>query len=156
MKSARKPAFRLPDHLRRAKSTASEDAAPSSRERPSTTRAPTPGKTAANKANSKAAASETAPPDRITGLLPVLLTAMIGTTRPEDSAGLLLHQDDVLGALAPYHRPKSRFEMLVVRKLVGEGYLKPRGARDKHGFSGTYEVTPKGRDLVRKHARAER
>lgn len=78
---------------------------------------------------------------------------MIGDTRPADSAGLLLRQEDVLAALAPYHRPKSRFEMLVIRKLVGEGYLKPRGARDKHGFSGVYEVTPKGRDLVRKHVR---
>lgn len=150
MSSARKPAFRLPDHLRRLKSAAPDDAA-SSRERPAT-----PGRAAPSKANPKDAAPEASPPDRITSLLPVLLTAMIGSTRPEDSAGLLLHQDDVLGALAPYHRPKSRFEMLVVRKLVGEGYLKPRGARDKHGFSGTYEVTPKGRDLVRKHARAGR
>lgn len=61
---------------------------------------------------------------------------------------VLVGQPEMFAALAPYYRPKSRFEGLMMRKLVGEGYLKPRGARDKSGFSDVYEVTPKGEKLL--------
>lgn len=85
-------------------------------------------------------------PDRIASLLPELLRAMLGEGAPR--SGQVVEQGQLLAALAPYHRPKSRFEQLVVRRLVGEGYLRPLGARDKYGLSGAYELTPKGEALL--------
>ncbi|WP_102126804.1 hypothetical protein [Deinococcus planocerae] len=89
-------------------------------------------------------------PDRLSELLPLVLRAMVagGAARPAGQAPTVVGQADVLAALAPYHRPRSRFEGLMIRKLVGEGYLRPRGARDKHGFSPAYELTPRGERLL--------
>ncbi|WP_019588606.1 hypothetical protein [Deinococcus apachensis] len=89
---------------------------------------------------------------RLAEVLPLVLRAMVGDRaekpRSPGSGPLLVDQGDILAALAPYHHPRSRFEGLMVRKLVGEGYLRPRGARDKSGLSDSYEVTPKGETLL--------
>lgn len=88
-------------------------------------------------------------PDRLGELLPGVLRAMVGEgTRQRGPGPVVVGQAELLAALAPYHRPRSRFEGLMVRRLVGEGYLRPRGARDKHGFSAAYELTPKGERLL--------
>lgn len=79
--------------------------------------------------------------------MPLILRAMV-SPQAELEAPLIIGQPDILAALAPYYRPKSRFESLMMRKLVGEGYLKPRGARDKSGLSDAYEVTPRGKALL--------
>lgn len=56
---------------------------------------------------------------------------------------------DVQAVLAPYHRPNSLFTQRVLRRLVGEGYLRPQGDRDKQGYSGLYLLTPAGEKLSR-------
>ncbi|MFB9991475.1 hypothetical protein ACFFLM_05765 [Deinococcus oregonensis] len=85
--------------------------------------------------------------ERLSDLLPLILQAMVGS-QAELELPLVIGQPEILAALAPYYRPKSRFESLMMRKLVGEGYLKPRGARDKSGLSDSYEVTRKGKTLL--------
>ncbi|ULH17607.1 hypothetical protein MF271_21405 (plasmid) [Deinococcus sp. KNUC1210] len=140
MSPFRPPKQHLPDHLKHLRTSA----------------APRKVKGSALEDSPRAAqqaAEEPATPrgsERLGHLLPLVLRAMVGD-RSGDSAGrrpVLITQSEILAALAPYHRPRSRFEGLIVRKLVGEGYLRPRGARDKSGLSDAYELTPKGEDLL--------
>jgi|GEM_PF-4929592 len=144
MSHSRTPKQRLPDHLRRANSTKGNE--------PQPTRSGASGTKATPRSTGH---PDTAPPaegktDRLSELLPVILRASLGERedRATHGAPLVIAQEDLLAALAPYYRPRSRFDQLMIRKLVGEGYLKPRGARDKHGVSAAYELTPKGERLL--------
>ncbi|THF70384.1 hypothetical protein E7T06_07935 [Deinococcus sp. Arct2-2] len=100
---------------------------------------------------SSAPPTPSAETDRLSELLPVILRAMVGGQTDREPP-VVIGQPEIFAALAPYYRPRSRFEELMMRKLVGEGYLKPRGARDKSGLSDAYEVTPKGEQLLGKGA----
>lgn len=92
---------------------------------------------------------KTAPaPDRLTSLIPEILRALFPPGHLLEGAGRDVTQDDVLAAFAPYERPNSRFERLMISRLVGQGYLRPRGARDKHGLSAAYTLTPKGEQVL--------
>ncbi|UQN08864.1 hypothetical protein [Deinococcus sp. QL22] len=122
---------RLPDHLKHLR----RDAADSESPRLATARP------------SSAPPTPPAGTDRLSELLPLILRAMVGG-QTDLEPPVVIGQPDILAALAPYSRPKSRFEGLMMRKLVGEGYLKPHGARDKSGLSDTYGLTPKGEKLL--------
>ncbi|SMB97094.1 hypothetical protein [Deinococcus hopiensis] len=137
MRSFRIPKQRLPDHLKHLRQ------GPSGRSNPDSTLG-TPERT-----HHVVGAPATGGSDRLSELLPLILRAMVderGDHPPEEP--MVVRQAEILAALAPYHRPKSRFEGLMMRKLVGEGYLKPRGARDKSGLSDAYEITQKGKNLL--------
>ncbi|MFC4454300.1 hypothetical protein [Deinococcus sonorensis] len=131
---------RLPDHLRHLSRGSSGPGKPSAAQEPA-------GRRAGPAAEASPVQGGSA---RLSELLPHVLRAMVGD--PDDGAirerPRLIHQPELLEAMAPYHRPRSRFEELMVRKLVGEGYLKPRGARDKSGLSDAYELTPKGERVL--------
>jgi hypothetical protein len=148
MPLSKKPVGRLPAHLAHLKKPrATEESA----ERPG--RARTDGGTGrpAAATSSKAEASAvpaTTAPDRLTSLVPEVLRAMFPPGVDWGERTPVVSQEDVLAAFAPYYRPKSRFERLMIAKLVGEGYLRPRGARDKSGMSDAYVLTPKGERML--------
>lgn len=128
---SRTPKQRLPDHLKHLRTEVPER------------RSARVGDGPANETPSAGA------PDRLGELLPLVLRAMVDERAGSSGAvPLVVSQADILAALAPYHRPRSRFEGLMVRKLVGEGYLRPRGARDKRGLSDAYTLTPKAEQLL--------
>lgn len=141
-----RPAQRLPAPFAALKKARPEAAAPPERPEADRPRRPEPAAKAAPPREAKP--EVTGPNDRIGSLLPGLLRAMIEAAPRPANGPVVLDQADVLGALAPYHRPRSRFERLVVARLVGEHYLRPLGARDKHGFSAAYALTPKGEKLA--------
>ncbi|ADV65798.1 hypothetical protein [Deinococcus maricopensis] len=137
MRPPKKPSFRLPAHLAHT--------------RPAPARAGRPERDAPDPAR-PAPAAQAEPPDRIGQLLPELLRAMVGMdtehTWAREAGTIVLDRAQILAALAPYDRPNSRFNQLVVRRLVGEGYLKPRGGLEKQGLSGQYALTPRGERLL--------
>lgn len=149
MPLSKKPVGRLPAHLAHLKKPrAAEEPA----ERPSgpgrSAVKPSGGATRTAKPEATATPAEGAP-DRLTSLVPEILRAMFPPGVDWGERTPVVSQEDVLAAFAPYYRPKSRFERLMIAKLVGEGYLRPRGARDKSGMSDAYVLTPKGeRTLV--------
>ncbi|AFZ67489.1 hypothetical protein [Deinococcus peraridilitoris] len=155
MSVSKKPAGRLPAHLAHLKTgksaarPAADSPADKSKARPESARS-TQGR--------QRTEESTRPPDRPTRsdrlgeLLPVILQAMFaaqlqGPLRP-GAPPLIVAREDVLAALAPYYRPNSRFERLIMARLVGEGYLTPRGGRDKQGVSGQYALSAKGEKLL--------
>lgn len=141
-----RPAQRLPAPFAALKKARAEGPGPADPPaRPEAERPRRPEKAAPPREATPAASG---PNDRIGSLLPGLLRAMVDAVPRPVNGPVVLDQADVLGALAPYHRPKSRFERLVVARLVGEHYLRPVGARDKHGFSAAYALTPKGEQLA--------
>ncbi|WP_027480739.1 hypothetical protein [Deinococcus pimensis] len=149
MPLSKKPVGRLPAHLAHLKKprVAEEPADGPGRTRTGGgTARVTPATTPRTDA---AAAPATNAPDRLTSLVPEILRAMFPPGVDWGERTPVVSQEDVLAAFAPYYRPKSRFERLMIAKLVGEGYLRPRGARDKSGMSDAYVLTPKGeRTLV--------
>lgn len=140
MSPFRTPKQRLPDHLKHlSKDSAGQRGTRAASDRPARVVPQLPEEPAV-----------TAGSERLRELLPLVLRSMVSdlAERSPEGRPVIVGQPEIFAALAPYHRPKSRFEGLMVRKLVGEGYLKPRGARDKAGFSDTYELTPKGESLL--------
>ena len=146
MPLSKKPVGRLPQHLQHLKRKPD-------REGPAEDRPAKPAVRPA-KPEPRAAKTETvaASPDRLTSLIPEVLRALLaphlGEARGRHSGPIVVAGEDILAALAPYWRPRSRFEGLMIAKLVGEGYLRPRGARGKNGFSAAYAVTPKAERLM--------
>ena len=135
----KKYAGRLPAHLTHLKTTRETPAGEPERASPKVK----PTKTSSEPDRAQ---------DRLTSLLPVVLQAMVAPYTEGDlkasHPSIELRKEDVLAALDPYYRPNSRFEQLIIRKLVGENLLRPRGGRDKHGFSEVYVLTPKGEKLA--------
>lgn len=78
----------------------------------------------------------------------MILSALIGRAATAERRNAFTRAD-VQAVLAPYHRPNSLFTQRVLRRLVGEGYLRPQGERDKQGYSGLYLLTPAGEKLSR-------